>query len=265
MICKSLGVSFEDSGVIRLLTPNKRQIIRRSFKSLYLAPTFDPTSNVDYVADVLESATEDDILVQAILLNQSPSSPVPSPLPLTLNDTPVKSSKSKRKSTLSPSKQSVAPVPPELPIIPTESSIIPIESQIIPTESQIIPTESSSVPIESSTVPPESSIESPIVSPLLESPDILVDKSLVPSVSRYKQTPTSTLKRGKRVFINDGKTTTIGHNIHKVPNNRRNRVIQRIIPDADGYAKYYPPKKQAHISSNQLISDHSLEIESVFT
>jgi hypothetical protein len=102
MICKSLGVSFEDSGVIRLLTPNKRQIIRRSFKSLYLAPTSDPTSNVDYVADVLESATEDDILVQAILLNQSPSSPVPSPLPLTLTDTPVKSSKSKRKSTRSP-------------------------------------------------------------------------------------------------------------------------------------------------------------------
>ena len=112
---------------------------------------------------------------------------------------------------------------------------------------QLLPTDSPIVTTDPPIVPTEPHIVSPPVA----------------SSCRRKTPANAQLKRGKRVFINDGITTTLGNNIHTIPNKRRNLVTQRIVPDGNGYGKYYPPK-QAHLSSTQIISNHAVQIPSIF-
>jgi hypothetical protein len=228
MICKSLGSSFETNGGTRLLTPNKREIIRRSYKSLHQEDNPDVTSLVDFTCDLLENTTEDDVIVSAILRDSATPATDPTTAPPTIR-------KVKQPRKISPKVVSIPiAVPdvitqiiaPEIPAVelPIEA-ILPAQDPIIGKSKKQKKKKKKIAPVDPVDIPPPP-----------------------PPLRRYKKDPV--LKPGStRVFINDNnKTTIIGSSQSVRPTRQLKKVEVRIKPTETGtYAKYYPPK-HAHLS-----------------
>jgi len=227
MICKSLGSSFETNGGTRLLTPNKREIIRRSYKSLHAKDNPDVTSLVNYTCDLLEDSTEDDVIVSAILRDSTTDPPT------------VQSNNSKKRQPKKISDQlssvpiiSPADITPPTPII---FNTDPIIAAVIPTTA--MPTTS---PVKS-----KKNKNKKKVNPAVDPVDI---PAPLPPLQKLTQNPV--LKPGStRIFINDNHNTTAIVNSHNIkPIRRIKKVVARIQPADNGtYAKYYP-SKHAHLT-----------------
>jgi hypothetical protein len=242
MICKSLGSSFETNGGTRLLTPHNREIIRRSYKSLYHSDPIDAASLVTSTCDSIEF--EDDELIYAIVRDSDAiTSGIPPKLPI-----PRPSGKKNRKSN---------------PTIPsTISSTDPVHQVANIRQRTYKEKKSSKVQKLPATNPsPDVDILIPIALATLIDIATLIDPPIsidpptptIPTISplyRPSTRNTSILKPGsKRVFINDNNTTTIGSSYkYTRRNSRPKKVLVRVTPTDNGtYAKYYP-SKQAHLT-----------------